>query len=649
MKVYFNLPQNKADSSKSLSCTPIKSNNQTTNTILKTDLANMPNYKYQVSFGAMNSSLESLYKAFGQGKGMPETYNRVLSEMASSAREAVKSVYAHYRSVYAPLEECHSIEAIKKLFPAEFAKIQSALTRKSNNGSFISKVSEWAGLFDGESDKFLFPETKDNDLAVYLAKKLFLEAKTKNEIRVDFFKEINREILNEQDIKKLMITTRGTETIPDSVFAQLGLQGKFEANGFRHSLLRSREDYIQKYGSVYLSKRKAVFARTVEAITSSTDTAAITLPKRGSANYEKSQYAMFDVWNNSMDLKVAMSEFLTGKKSVDEMLIPDLMSIHTLKIRKDETQMQRSLMQQFWAKHPKLREEFSNRCKDSFDRVEKAIDDGRFEELKKEIDVKRQSSFLEMKALKEERERKIIEQKMLAEEKLRIENLNNAIKKVIRTEVDGMRKNIAIPQSEIARTAQYLSMTVKDGKAPKPETLDFIWGVLNNISELSSTTSLLEINKQKEINKNVEPYLRDMIKELLPEAGDNLPIEFIRKLLHDKLDNVTEMFVTVYKKYLLFICNNNSAGPKLKARRQEMERIINVLLQDDSVKEKLGLESQKKFLKAQAFKIAEIPAQEIEKSYTGYYHNLLNDLPRLEDIEKAFAEYYHNKMNDLPI
>lgn len=630
MKIYFNSYSQKVDNSRNITCTPIKNNNQTSDIISKTNLANMPNYQYQVSFGAMNTNLENLYKAFGQGKGMPETYNRILSRMTSGAREAITNVYAHYRSIYAPLENCHSTEEIQKLFPVEFSKIQSALTRKSNNGSFISKVAQWGSLFKGESDSFLFPETKDNDLTVYLAKKLFLEAKTKDEIKTDFFNDINREILSEQDIQELMTTTRGTKIIPNSVFVQLGLQGKFEANGFRHSLLRSREDYVQKYGSVYFSKRKAAFDKSVEAVISTTNDKTVELPKRGSANYEKSQYAMFDAWNNSMDLKVAMSEFLTGKKSVDEMLMPDLMSIHTLKIKKDETQMQRNLMQEFWAKHPSLRGEFSNRCKDSFDKIEKAIDEGKFDELKKEIDTKRQSAFLELKELKEAREKEIFEQKRLAEEKLRIEKLNTDIRESIRKEVGEMRKFLAIPQNEIKHTTQFLSHTVKDGKVPEPEIAEVLYKGLKAVLHVASEQSFEEICKQKEINKNIEPYLREMLDELKEKTYNNLPKNLIEEILYDKCKNVNYALKFAYKKYLLFICNNSATNPKLKVRKNAMQEIINKILEDTEVKKDLTSEAQKKLLKAQAFKIAEIPVCDIEKIYKKHYNTGINKMLEIQ-------------------
>ena len=625
MKVYFS-PLYKLDNSKSLYCSPIKNNNQTTDSILKTDLANMPNYRYQINFGAMNDNLESLYKAYGQGKGMPETYDKVLSEMSSDERKSITNVYAHYRSIYAPLEECHSTEEIKKLFPAEFAKIQSALTRKSNNNSFIAKVSEWSSLFKDESDGFLFPETQDNDLAVYLAKKIFLEAKTKKEIKEDFLKEINREILDEQDIKKLLVTNRGTEIIPDSVFTLLGLQGKFEANGFRYSLLRSREDYIEKYGSVYHSKRKENFTKIVDTVISATDTIANTLPKKGSANYEKSQYAMFDVWNNSMDLKMAMSKFLTTKKvSDDKMLMPDLMSIH-----KDKSQTQRNLMQQFWAQNPKLREEFSEKCKDSFDKVEKDIDEGRFEELKKEIDEKRQISFQEMKALKDAREREIIEQQRIAKEKLIIEQVNNIIKEQIKNEVENdIRQYVPIPQSEISSTARYLSSTVKDANRPDKETLSRLCEDVMTVAADASEKSFWDFYRKRGMIDRTRQCLLDMVEELRPKLV-NLSDEEILEFVRNKTMVLMNVLVCAYRKYLLFICNNSSKNPKIKARKNEMRKIIDNFLQNDEFGTKLEPEILKNLFREQAIEITEIPVQDVEKSYRGYYHSGIIELSNKE-------------------
>ena len=50
-----------------------------------------------------------------------------------------------------------------------------------SKGSFLTQLNEW-GKEIINAGEYLFPETKDNDLSVYLAKKIYFEAKTKQEI-----------------------------------------------------------------------------------------------------------------------------------------------------------------------------------------------------------------------------------------------------------------------------------------------------------------------------------------------------------------------------------------------------------------------------------------------------------------------------------
>ena len=70
---------------------------------------------------------------------------------------------------------------------------------------------------------------------------------------------------------------------------------------------------------------------------------------------------MFYVWNNSLELRRALSDFLIDKKEDDELLIPDLMKINS---ESDKNTKQYKLMAEFWEKYPEFRNYFSEKCKE---------------------------------------------------------------------------------------------------------------------------------------------------------------------------------------------------------------------------------------------------------------------------------------------
>jgi len=156
--------------------------------------------RYLINFCANNENLEKIYQTYGNDNGMPISFDRYLANIPKEEREKRKDTYASYRSVYAEMEDCHTVEKLKEKFPEEFEGIKSTFYLKDNKGSFLYKIKEWASVFEG-SDQYLFEETKDNDLSVYLAKKIYLEAKTKKEIKEDFIKDINKSIFTEEDIE----------------------------------------------------------------------------------------------------------------------------------------------------------------------------------------------------------------------------------------------------------------------------------------------------------------------------------------------------------------------------------------------------------------------------------------------------------------
>ena len=97
---------------------------------------------------------------------------------------------------------------------------------------------------------------------------------------------------------------------------------------------------------------------------------------------EPFKYAMIDTWNHSRTLIRALSEFLKEQQI--------LKPIDLLYDTKEFSEFQSRIMNEFWSANKDMSIEFGKRLKYAHQRVEDAIKNGKFEELKKEIDKERE-------------------------------------------------------------------------------------------------------------------------------------------------------------------------------------------------------------------------------------------------------------------
>ena len=598
-----------------------KENNNQTNTIENKNinlLNSIQDNRYLINFCANNENLDKIYKNYGNNNGMPISFDRYLTNISQEEREKRKDTYASYRSVYADMENCHTTTRLKELFPEEFENIKSTFSLKDNKGSFLFKVKEWASLFEG-SDDYLFPETKDNDLSVYLAKKIYLEAKTKKEIKEDFIKDVNKSIFSEQDLETLKNPKSG-ELIPDSVYSKLGLRGDIKSNGFRHSLCLSRQDYIEKYGSIYKSKRKENFEKVLEKVieTKKTEkTEKVNIPKKNTGNYEKMQYIMFYVWNNSLELRRALSDFLVDKKEGDELLIPDLMKINS---ESDKNSKQYKLMSEFWEKHPEFKNYFSEKCKEAFEVIEESIDKGTFEILKSEIDEKRIETYLILREEKEEKEFLLREKALikLQEEELKIikEETRKKLNQVLVVLKD--KKPISpILAREINEKIKVLYERIFDKSVNlsaddiKNELEKLTNESKEKVDEAVDKTSqqILLMNKDKLFDK-----IRKMYKKEYGELDER------EEIATGKREKDFLIAISVYQKvgleeYLKFLFSYPNAEVPKEIRKKKLNSLIEGIRKEDDLKEFLINETRMYIVEEMIRATFEIPPKKLLDMY----------------------------------
>lgn len=567
-----------------------------------TNLNLMPNYSYLIKFGANNDNLDTLYNSYANGKGMPYTYEQVAGKMTPEERKNITDVYANYKSVYAKMEDCHTVEDLKKEFPVEFKNIQSALTQKDSEGSFLTALNQSARAFDGLVLGYMFPKTKDNDFSVYLAKKIYFEAKTKEEIIKDFPNDLNTDILTPKDIEDIKSTRGGktsNELIPLSVYKKLGLVGDANSNGFRHSLCVSRQEYIDKYGSIYKAVRRANFEQNVKDILDVSDTSTVNLPKKNSARYEKTQYAMYYVWNNSLDLRRTLSEFLLKHSAGNDLLKPDFVKLKYSQEQKPETpqrETQGSLMKRFWAENPELKEDFAQKCSDAFDIVEDVIDKGTFKDFKRQVSKERQEIYLMLKEEKEQKEYELLKadlkqqeidgqkRKEKAEQEAKLQR-ENAIKDGVKNDFMHSGFVHTVPKSlqmTVIRQIQEIALAAKDNEeydakateyAIKLESAgaaaisDAFFSVLDNADNTKG--------KKSEKTNHKQEFVRKLAKKYIDLNG--LGVGDIER--EQKVNEISDVFAVITRVFLAniffdYVRDLNDA-PTKEIGKPERKKMIN--------------------------------------------------------------------------
>lgn len=190
---------------------------------------------YGISFNArLFRTPANFFEQDFNRKGMPETMKNYLFDDYEDRQNMPPAQMM--RLVFDDINETKSLEQVKRVYPNEplFNNLRDIPNRNARSG-VIAEID----LMKRE-DKSLFKNGQDN-LGLYLLKKIYLEGKTLKEINSDFQKDIS-------------VYYKGLSPIKYETLSAYGI--KFPNNAFWKSFTATRDDFPYEY-----KPRKAIAPR----------------------------------------------------------------------------------------------------------------------------------------------------------------------------------------------------------------------------------------------------------------------------------------------------------------------------------------------------------------------------------------------------
>lgn len=190
---------------------------------------------YGISFSArLFRTPANFFEQDFNRKGMPETMKNYLFDDYEDRQNMPPAQMM--RLVFDDINETKSLEQVKRLYPNEplFNNLRDIPNRNARSG-VIAEIDLMK-----QEDKSLFKNGQDN-LGLYLLKKIYLEGKTLKEINNDFQKDIS-------------VYYKGLSPIKYETLSAYGI--KFPNNAFWKSFTATREDFPYEY-----KPRKAIVPR----------------------------------------------------------------------------------------------------------------------------------------------------------------------------------------------------------------------------------------------------------------------------------------------------------------------------------------------------------------------------------------------------
>ncbi len=201
---------------------------------------------------------------------------------------------------------------------------------------------------------------------------------------------------------------------------------------------------------------------------------------------EPGRYVMIDAWNHSRTLIRELSDFLKAQQI--------LKPVDLLYSDEEFSEFQSKVMTEFWAQHRDLAEEFGVNIKRAQIRVEEAINSGKFEDLKAEIERDR-----------DERKR-ILERERLKEEEQKTAEKNTVSSQIIETaKTNKFKTQFAEGFKDIAKEDKIL---------PQEFYLDMLNILLKYIPDEHFINIFTDIKNKHDISN-----ILDNIEKHMPEEG----------------------------------------------------------------------------------------------------------------------------------
>ena len=317
-------------------------NTDATNGLLSIYKENKELYKNGVLKNGEDLTVYLLKKLYLEGKTREQINNDLEKDLLEDIKDKFKQKFPNRRSEYIGTENFKKVFGIKRLDSAcfsSFLQTQEEFNKRFKERCSLGQTSRWESQLSEQSG-----ETGSTVKTVSSRRILTPEQR-------DAISKRNKERWDS-------LTPKQQRKIVESL-----------NKGYREYWINLPKEEQERRINLLLAGWKG--------LTPAQRTASLNRIK--CAN-ERSRYAMYDAWNNSIDLILALSEFLKSKQGLRP---SDLYT--TIEF----SEFQSAIMTEFWAKNKDMAEEFGIQISLSNEKIGNAIKNGEFEELKKQIENER--------------------------------------------------------------------------------------------------------------------------------------------------------------------------------------------------------------------------------------------------------------------
>lgn len=348
---------------------------------------------FNIAFGArLFRSPENFYEQDFNKENMPKTLREYIYESwDSDFRKTIPPAQA-MKEVFGKIKYAKNLDMVKEMYPDEplFAELTSTPKRKSREGllgmiNLLKEDPEYKG-------KTLF-KNGDNDLGVYILKKIYIEGKTLEEINKDFSRDVSV-YFKSYDIKH-------------QDYSAFGI--KFPKHSFWHSFLPTRTDRNFKYVRLPKNLEERVAFNTAAAGKTASlgnkDSQVVKKPRKPMDFVQRKKLSEF-MMNWHANLTPEEKEELRRKQKLgmedsilhnyfgeivtiaqDKINLSDAMAEYFEKVYgtpdymsylKDNKSKQSEIMSKFWKEHEMLRKDYSKAMIETIAEFDEAYgDDGK--------------------------------------------------------------------------------------------------------------------------------------------------------------------------------------------------------------------------------------------------------------------------------
>lgn len=347
---------------------------------------------YNISFGArLFRSPENFYEQDFNKENMPKSLREYIYESwDSDFRKTIPPAQA-MKEVFGKIKYAQNLDMVKMMYPDEplFADLTSTPKKKSREGllgaiNLLKDDPEYKG-------RTLF-KNGDNDLGMYILKKIYLEGKTLEEINKDFAKDVSV-YFKGYDIKYQDYNAYGI---------------KFPKLSFWHSFLPTRTDRNFKYVRLpkNLEERVAMnkAAERKAAASHNQNTPVVKKPRKPLDFVQRKKLSEFMInWHANLTpeekaelrrkQKIGMEDSILHNYfgeivtiAQDKVNLSDAMAEYFEKVYgtpdyleylKDNRSKQSEIMSKFWKQHEMLRKDYSKAMIETIAEFDEAYgDDG---------------------------------------------------------------------------------------------------------------------------------------------------------------------------------------------------------------------------------------------------------------------------------